>query len=232
MNHLVFNEQDFADFSAQILESNFLKGAERDVTLHNVLGRNGALVTDNNRFKQFSYIVKLGIKGDMQTNMEAMRSFLATCKGMCRVEESQTPYIYRRAIFYKSFAPDKYDHLNGTVTLEFTAQPQKWLKDGETAISFTNDGTLMNPCGQPSQPLIRVYGHGSFMIGNMEVTINEHTQAYIDIDCEAMLCHCGAIRMGEYVETANHEYPVLNPGANGITLSGVTLEITPRWFDI
>lgn len=232
MNDLVFNGKDFADFSAQVLESNFLKGAERDVTFYNVLGRNGSLTVDNKRFKSFPYIATLGVKGDMQRNMDAMRSFLASCSGVCRLEESQTPNIYRMATFYKSFAPDKYDHLNGTVKLEFTAQPQKWLKSGEIAVSLTNDGTLMNPTGQPSQPLIRVYGHGSFMVDTLEVTVEEHTQPYIDIDCEAMLCHYGAIRMGEYVSTTNHEYPQLNPGTTGITLSGVALEITPRWFDI
>lgn len=231
MNHLVFNGRDFADFSAQVLESNFLKGAERDVTFHNVLGRNGSLMTDNNRFKTFSYVANLGVIGNMQMNMEAMRSFLASSKGMCRIEESQTPNIFRKGAFHKSFAPDKYDHLNGTVKLEFTTQPQKWFKSGEVVIPFLNDGSLMNPTGQPAQPLIRVYGHGSFMVGSMEVTVAEHTQPYIDIDCEAMLCHYGAVRMGEYVSTPNHEYPVLE-GTTGITLNGVTLEITPRWFTI
>lgn len=232
MNHLVFNGKDFADFSAQVLKSNFLQGGERDVTTFNVLGRNGAFVLDNNRFKTVPYTVELGVIGNMQINMDAMRSFLASSKGMCRVEESQTPNIYRMAAFHKSFNPSKYDHLNGTVTLEFTAQPQRWLKSGEMKVSFTSDGSIMNPTGQTAHPLIRVYGHGSLMVGSLEVTVAEHTQAYIDLDCDAMLAYCGAVRMGSYVSSASHEFPELHPGTNGITLNGVTLEITPRWFEI
>lgn len=232
MNHLVFNGKDFADFSAQVLESNFLQGGERDVTLFNVLGKNGTLIVDNNRFKPVTYWVKLGVIGNMQINMDAMRSFLASSKGMCRVEESQTPNMFRMAAFHKSFAPDKYDHLNGTVKLEFTAQPQRWFKNGEMKVSFTSNGSIMNPTGQTALPLIRVFGHGSFVIGSLEVTIAEHTQAYIDLDCDAMLAYCGAVQMGQYVSSTSHEYPSLHTGANGITLDGVTLEIIPRWFEI
>lgn len=232
MNHLVFNGKDFADFSAQVLNSNFLQGGERDVTTFNVLGRNGSFIVNNNRFKTVPYTVELGVIGNMQMNMDAMRSFLASSEGMCRVEESQTPNIYRKAAFHKAFNPNRYDHLNGTVKLEFTAQPQRWLKSGEISVSFTTDGNIMNPTGQSALPLIRVYGNGSFMIGSLEVTIAEHDQPYIDIDCDAMLCYCGAVRMGTAVTSANHEYPELKPGTTGITLNGVTLEITPRWFEI
>ena len=52
------------------------------------------------------------------------------------------------------------------------------------------------------------------------------------IDCDAMLVYSGAYRAGEYVTMTNHEYPVFNPGTNGVTLNGVTLEIVPRWYTI
>lgn len=232
MNHLVFNGKDFADFSAQVTKSNFLKGAEKDATLFNVLGRNGSLYSSNNRFKTVPYQTELAISGDMQRNMDAMRAFLASCEGFCRYEESDTPQIYRMASFTKAFAPSKYDHLNGLITLEFTAQPQRWLKTGEMPVSFSADGSIYNPTFQTAKPLIRVFGSGSFSIGNITVTIESHSYSYIDIDCDAMLVYSGAVRMGEYVTMTNHEYPDLNPGNNGITVDGVTLQITPRWFEI
>lgn len=232
MNHLVFNGKDFADFSAQITKSSFLRGAERDVTTFSILGRDGVLMSDNGRYKPVTLPTELAIKDNMQTNMEAMRSFLAGCKGFCRYEESQTPNEYRLASFYKQFDPDLYDHLGGHVKLEFIAQPQRWLKQGEIPVKFTADGSLMNPTSQTALPLIKVTGTGSFGIGNLTVTIASHSYDHIMIDCEAMLIYSGAYRAGEYVTMTNHEYPTLAPGLTGITVDGVTLEITPRWFEI
>lgn len=232
MNHLVFNGKDFADFSAQITESTFLKGAERDVTTFSVLGRNGVLIADNNRYKPVSLVTKLAVKNNMQSNMEAMRSFLSSCTGFCRYEESQVPNEFRLASFYKEFNPDQYDHIGGTVTLGFTAQPQRYLKQGEIPITFTADGSLLNPTSQEALPLIKVTGTGSFGIGNLTVTITQHSLDHIMIDCEAMLIYCGAVQASEYVTMTNHEFPALSTGQTGITVNGVTLEITPRWFNI
>ena len=232
MNHMIFNGKDFAEFSAQVTKSTFLKGAEADVTTFSVLGRNGVLVSNNNRFKPVAMTTELAVKGDMQANMEAMRNFLSSCTGMCRYEESQTPNEYRMAMLSKAFNPDRYDHLNGTVKLEFTAQPERWLKSGEIPIRLSASGTIFNPTLHEARPLIKVTGTGSFGIGNITVTVSAHSYAYIMIDCDAMLVYSGAYRAGEYVTMTNHEYPVFNPGTNGVTLSGVTLEIVPRWYTI
>ena len=232
MNTLIFSGKDFSDFSAQVTRSTFLKGAEQDVTTFSVLGRNGVLVSSNNRFKPVSMTTELAVKGDMQANMEAMRNFLAGCVGMCRYEESQTPNEYRMAMLSKAFNPDLYDHLSGTVKLDFTAQPQRWLKEGEIPIELDETGSLFNPTSQEASPLIKVTGTGSFGIGNITVTISEHPYDYLMIDCDAMLIYFNSFRAGDYVTMTNHEYPTLKPGDNNITIDGVTIEITPRWFNI
>lgn len=232
MNHLVFNGKDFSEFSAQVTKSSFLKGAERDGKYFDVLGRSGSLFSDNSRYKTVTLQTQLAIKGNMQNNMEAMRRFLSSCVGFCRYEESDTPQEYRLASFSKEFNPSDYDHLNGVVTLQFVAQPQRYLKAGEIPVSFNADGQIFNPTYQNAKPLIRIYGNGSFEIGNITVTVAEHTQAYIDIDCESMLIYSVATRMSEYITMTNHEFPEFRPGLNGITVDGVTLQITPRWFEV
>ena len=232
MNRMIYNGKDFSEFSAVLTKSTFLKGAERDTTQFSVLGRNGVLVSDNGRFKPVPFTAELAVTENMQANMEAMRAFLAGCSGMCRYEESQTPEIYRMAILSKPFSPDLYDHIGGRVRLEFTAQPQRWLKSGEVPVRISANGSIYNPTFQEAKPLIKVTGTGSFGIGNITVTVASHSYDYIMIDCDAMLTYFGAYRAGEYVTMTNHEYPTLKPGMNGITVDGVSLEITPRWYEI
>lgn len=232
MNHLVFNGKDFADFSAQVIKSDFLKGAEKDVSSSSVLGRNGELIVDNGRFKNVPLNPKLAVTDAMQINMDAMRSFLSSCVGYCRYEESLYPNHYRLAEFHSVFEPDLYDHLGGTVALKFSAKPQRFLKAGESWIPFSSNGAIYNPTPQIALPVIRVTGNGSFTIGNVTVTIEGSSLEYIDIDCEMMLPHYGATSARSYVTTTNHLYPSLHPGSNGITLNGVTLKIQPRWWEI
>ena len=232
MNLLTFNGQGFAEYNAQILRSDFLKGAERDVSSFSVLGRSGDLIADNGRFKNVSYNVMLGIKGDMKLNLDLMRSFLASCKGYCRYEESDSPDEYRMAEYHHMFTPDQYDHQNATIKLQFNMKPQRFLVSGESWTSFTANGTITNPTLQTALPVIRVYGTGSFTIGSVTVTIASNPYDYIDIDCDIMLPHYGALSAREYVTTTNHDYPELVPGDNGIQLDGVTLDIMPRWFEI
>lgn len=232
MNELAFNGKNFLDFSAQVTKSTFLRGAERDVTLFSVLGRNGVLSTDNGRFKEVPLVTEVAVKGDMQNNIEAMRNFLKASRGFCRYEESLCPDEFRLATYVKQFNPDKYDHLGAHVKLEFTAQPQRWLKSGEIPISIPQTMGILNPTLHDAEPLIKVTGTGTIQIGNITATISQHSFPYIYIDCEMMECYYESNRAGEFVELTNHEYPVLKPGLNNIVLDGVTLEITPRWYNI
>lgn len=232
MNHLIYNGTDFATFGAQIVESDFLKGAERDVSSFSVLGRSGDLLVDNNRFKNLTYSVTLAVKGNMATNMAAMRAFLASSSGYNRLEESDLATEFRLAEFHQSFNPAKYDHAGGTVKLAFNCKPQRFLKTGETWVPFSAAGVLTNPTGQTALPIVRIYGSGSFQIGSITVAVASNPLDYIDLDCDIMSAYCGATSAHEYITTTNHEYPVLVPGANGITVSGVTLQIQPRWFEI
>ena len=232
MNHLVFNGKDFADFSAQVIKSDFLKGAKKRVTASHVLGRNGDLIVDDGDYENVPLETVMAVTEHMQINMDAMRSFLSSCAGYCRYEESLYPNQYRMAEFHAEFAPNQYDHLGGTVTLKFSAKPQRFLKSGEAWVPFTADGAIYNPTPKIALPIIRVTGNGSFTIGNVTVTIEDSPFEYIDIDCDAVVPHYGAQQARSYITTTNHLYPSLHPGSNGITLNGVTLKIQPRWWEV
>ena len=105
------------------------------------------------------------------------------------------------------------------------------MKSGETATTFTANGSISNPTDMPSKPLIRVYGSGSLTVNGTAITIASHTLSYIDIDCDLQEAYCGATNANQYITAL--EFPTLDSGANSVALSGVTkVEITPRWWQL
>lgn len=90
--------------------------------------------------------------------------------------------------------------------------------------------TITNPTLFDSQPFLRVYGTGTLGINSQSVTITQADE-YTDIDCEMMDCFKGTANKNPYVQFTDYNFPVLKPGVNYVSLSGITkVEITPRWW--
>lgn len=232
-NEMTFNGVDFGtQYHAYIATSNFLDGASKDIESIKVLGRSGNLQIDNHRFNNITLKVTLYITENMQTNMNALRNYLASCVGYKTYTETLTPGEYRMASFKQAFAPEVYDTVGGTVELEFDCMPQRWLTAGQAFTTFTADGTITNNTLFNAKPLLRVYGSGQFGIGAETLTLSQAGQAYIDIDCESMNAYEGSTNMNQYLTVT--DFPVLAPGSNGVTLgAGITkIEIMPRWYNI
>ena len=91
---------------------------------------------------------------------------------------------------------------------------------------------ITNPTYFASKPKIRVYGSGTFTVGNMTITVAAHSQPYIDIDSETETCEYDGTNMSQYVTLSSNDYPELAAGQNGIMPTpGITkLGVTPRWW--
>ena len=79
--------------------------------------------------------------------------------------------------------------------------------------------------------IIRIYGTGTVMIGSKTITVNTAGTSYIDFDCETLDAYEGAFNRNGNI-SINFEKMGLVPGNNGITLSGVTIQILPRWWEV
>lgn len=103
----------------------------------------------------------------------------------------------------------------------------------EVITKYSAGDEMSNPTSFPSQPMIRVYGDGSFEMDGVTVTITNTTE-YTDIDCELMECFEGSTNRNKDVTFSTYDFPTLQPGDNTINiLSGVTIiEITPRWWRV
>lgn len=231
INELTFNGKSFSEFSAYIATSNFLDGAAKDIQSVSIVGRSGALQLSNDKYNNLTLKVRMYITNDMQENMRKMRSFLESCWGYCRYEETQTPNEFRMASFKAAFVPDVYDVNVGVVDLTFDSMPQRFLKTGENWTTVSS--SLRNPTLFPSKPIIRVWGNGSLQINSVTVTVANSPYEYVDIDCELMDCYYGSNNANSYVSFSTTDYVTLQSGVNSFVIDGFTkVEIKPRWYEV
>ena len=112
--------------------------------------------------------------------------------------------------------------------IEFDIKPQRFLKEGENTLSFTESGRdLENPYGFVALPIIKVYGsgEGSFYVGGYVVTIKDMTD-FLIFDSETQNAYNSSGNQNLYISAA--EFPVISPGTNAVGFSGgvTKIEIT------
>lgn len=224
-----------SSFGLYISGQGTYNSAEREYNYIEVPGRSGDLIAPFGKWKNQQIVYPAFIAGsNFDSDFKSLRAFLASHVGYYRLTDDYNPGEYRIAAFVGTLEPTISQYFkSGTFNITFNAKPQRWLTAGETATEFTADGTITNPTLFDAAPNIRVYGAGEIGIGSATITIDAHPFTYIDIDCDIMDAHYGASNANEYITVTDHIFPVLKPGANGITLDGVTkIEITPRWFTL
>ena len=136
-------------------------------------------------------------------------------------------------VVYKLITPITYD-LTGDELARIVGQNNVFANCGQSTVVITEPTYFVNPGYFTSKPIIRVYGDGTFRVGDNIITIAEHDETYIDIDSELQDCYCGDTNMNEYVTFTSGEYPVLVPGSNYVLMGdGITkLVITPNWWEL
>lgn len=136
-------------------------------------------------------------------------------------------------LVYELATPVTYD-LTGEELARLVGQNNIFANCGQSTVVITEPTYFVNPGYFTSKPIIRVYGDGTFRVGDNIITIAEHDEPYIDIDSELQDCYCGDTNMNQYVTFTSGEYPVLVPGSNYVLMGeGITkLVITPNWWEL
>lgn len=124
---------------------------------------------------------------------------------------------------------------NGQTVSNLTFKPMLRLAsdtDSKWYPYWDGSRAIYNPTMFPSKPLIRVTGYGTLSVGDYSLTIQQHSQSYIDIDSDIEDCYCGTVNMNQYVSL--EDFPELEPGVNGITHDSTitAVQITPRWYRV
>ena len=234
-HYLTFNGRSTHEFGIFISGESTYSAPERNVTSQEVPGRNGSLLFDMGNFKNISVKYPSYIVEDLPSRIRDFLNFAGAQIGYQRLEDTYHPYEFRMARFKSNPSIDTAGYMNrsGKFTLDFDCKPQRFLKSGEDAVEFSDDGIILNRTNFPSKPLLRVYGTGTGSVGVGSETISiTNLDGYMDIDCEIMDAYKGAVNCNSYVSFTDDI--VLRPGESGISLNGgiTSIEITPRWYII
>lgn len=232
MNSLILNGTQIANI--YIDASLSYNKPEKRVDSFSVPGRSGDLVVDYGTYKNVVITYPCYMNGNAGAQFNALVNNLSQYKGYQRIECSNDSTHFRLgAVILPKTPTVKMLNTRAFFDLSFNCKPQRYLKSGETVITRTASGVLTNPTAQEARPLIRVYGNGTFSIGDTSVTLVDNT-GYTDIDCEMMECYYGTTNRNQNVSFSGNDYPVLKAGTNTLTFgSGITqLQITPRWWEL
>lgn len=216
--------------------------AERDVEVFSIAGRSGDLTKDNGRYKNFQLSYTCAIfpvegKSLRQTAIDAVDA-LRVAAGYQRLENTYTPDYFRCARITGGLSISSIVEQAGEFTLTFDCKPQRFLIDGETAVSFQEPSILINHTNEIALPLITVYGNGAgeLSVGGVTVSILE-LEDQLTLDCEIQNAYR---QVGDAPpENKNSEisapvFPSLNPGVNAVSWTGeiTRVEIIPRWWTL
>lgn len=231
-DYFVFNGKNSLDFNCKVTSADY-GVASRDIETVSVPGHSGDYTIDNNRFNNYQMTIPAYIVSDFKKSFTALSDHLMASPGYCRYEDSFNPDIYRMARFSGPIEPDVYFNLSGRFDLNFDCMPQKWLKSGEKPVEVTSSITLHNPTNMTAKPLIKVTsGTGMITIGSTIINLKANNGATV-IDCDLMDAYEGATNRNGDLELISGVFPELPPGDTTITVaSGITIELSPRWWRI
>lgn len=232
INTLTFNNVNSKTYGVYISGTGVFNAPARDREMIQVPGRNGDIIIDHGRYQNIEVTYPAFIVRDFATNIRTWCNKILEPIDYVRLEDTYHPDEFRMAVLAQDLEVDPVAWLAaGSFDLRFNCRPERFLKSGETATTFTANGSISNPTDMPSKPLIRVYGSGSLTVNGTAITIASHELSYIDIDCDLQEAYCGTTNANQYITAL--EFPKLNSGANSVVLSGVTkVEITPRWWQL
>lgn len=203
-----------------------------------VPGRNGDLLIDNGSWEngKRTYEVSIGSFTRHYYDMAiAVSTWLHSSNATySRLEDSYEPDYYRLAAYLNDFDLSNLFNHGGRATLEFDCKPQRFLKTGDTKISFSKSSSILNPTGFPSLPIITVYGTGTgtLKVGDCSVTIL-NIKNQIIVDSEIQDAYLNDTNRNSEIETPNG-FPKLNPGLTKIEFSGgiTKVDVVPKWFTL
>ena len=105
-----------------------------------------------------------------------------------------------------------------------------WYQEDAANITVNTSGTIVtNPGSVYAEPILTVYGSGdiTLMVGTTIVEL-EDISGSIVIDCALKEAYLGSALMNDHM---TGDFPVLKPGANAVSWSGVVTRVViqPNW---
>ena len=160
---IYFDGKSSADFGLIVEYFPESVHAARRGELIPIPGRNGVIVREDGAFDTYSQQYQVWFRNTMgrDTYQKArdVAEWLLSASGFCRLEDTYEPEHFRLARFVGPLNIETVLCDHGRATLEFDVQPQRYLKSGETPISYEGDSTttfsITNPTLFEARPLLK-----------------------------------------------------------------------------
>lgn len=232
MDYLIFDGVHSDTYGAFLIGNGIYNAPEREYERISIPGRNGDLLIDNGRYSNLELEYDAIIHSNLNENLSNLKNIFMSKTGYRRLEDTFYPDEFRLAQYSGIFETEKL--IVGDVAhfkLRFDCKPQRFLKSGETTVTFSSNGNLSNPTQMTALPLVRVYGTGQLTIGGNTIKINTNS-SYTDIDCDLQDAFRGSTNCNGNIELSSGKFFELKSGSNSVSLgSGITsVIITPRWW--
>lgn len=238
MGIIIFNGIASTDFEIEVEHFPRYETPTHDYEVVHVPGRNGDIYIDKGTYANVSRdydIAFATLKNDQYTMMaNRISEWLHSASEYARLEDSYELEYYRLAVYEEATRLENILNHGGRATISFNCKPQRFLKSGDRAIIFDEDGVLKNPTGFKSLPIITVKGdgEGNFSIGDYTVTISDIGES-ITINSEIQDAYSGTTNRNLDISLSSG-FPKLEKGLNKISFSGgiTSMEVIPKWWTL
>ncbi len=265
MGVILFNGRSCKDFCMTVESRPPAAFPVRRGEVYEIEGSNGSHVQENGTFSNYVQPYKVWLGGrsaplGARALSRGIAAWLLGSSGYCRLEDSYEPEHFRLARFAGPLNVEQLLQNFGRCTLEFDVRPERYLKDGENAVTLLENvnlsnqsqvlaaqATVKNLTGFPAKPIFRITGTGNVgfscepeNVGDdmMIIALNLGSGGTVSIDCKSYQINCAP----ELVSFGT-AYPVLatlQAGDNvvaatyGLTNPGTItkLEMIPRWWTL
>lgn len=243
MNYFEFNGVRSMDMGVRIMSKNVFSAPKYDLTFQSIPGRDGELLSPNGRFPNVgvSYTCYLPAKSisELADKVTAVKAWLYKQTDRYHtLTDSYDSKYFRKAVFNNKLDIEDECNKIGTFTVNFSCQPYRYLKSGQTAITYTASRfVLTNPYPFAAKPYFKINGRGS---GRLIIQSSESNKiwtfstlnGYTECDSELMNFYHDTVAKNDTVE--GDGFPLLLEGVNTITFDGgiTSVEVKPRWRTI
>ena len=159
---ITFNGTSSEDFGLIVEKLPPSVHASRRGDLITIPGRNGVIVREDGSYDTYQQEYQISFSQAAQNRdpyavARDIAVWLLGSPGFCRLEDGFEPEHFRLARYSGAFDVDTVLMEYGKATLTFDVQPQRYLKSGETPLTFTGGSTtsITNPTQFEARPLLK-----------------------------------------------------------------------------
>lgn len=239
---LTFDGVNSTDYGIYLTGAGVYNAPERVVDMVSVAGRNGDLAIDQGRYTNIEVTYAAGCFAQTQAEyaekVSAFRNILASRYNYVRLTDGYNANEHRLALYKSGLEVNAVNSGRaGEFDIVFECKPQRFLASGETVVTFTTNGQIVNETPYDANPLIVVEGYGAVGIGSVTITITGSSSTVTYIDCDLMECYrysgSAIVPAGSAVTFSGLDFPTLPADkTTNITKSSTVsnVKITPRWW--